>query len=139
MRLPMSIMGMLFLAACQGGTGPGPSPQPGSSTPSPTPSPTPSVSVSPVPVSGRTAAALNGCWVQSGNPGRTQTYTATGPDTLDLVLNVNGSQRFSKVRLKPDGFLEIIGEPTLGETLEWVGDTLIFRINGSQVATFVRC
>ena len=83
-------------------------------------------------------AALAGCW-EDPPSGRRQYYTATGPDTLDLRLVVGASERRSQVRLRPDGFLEIIGEPSLGETLEWVGDRLIFRINGAQVASFRRC
>ena len=130
MKPSVRVLPFCLLLACQG---PGPHPGP---TAQPTASPSASASASP---GTRTAAGLNGCWQESGNPQRRQYYTATGPDSLELRLVVSGSERRSQVRLKADGFLEILGEPSLGETLQWVGDQLIFRINGSQTAVFTRC
>ena len=130
-RLSPVCLSLYLLFACQA---PNPNPVPVTS-PVPSPTATP-VTASPTPA--RSTAALAGCW-QDPASGRRQYYTAIGSETLDLRLVVGSSERLSKVRLKADGFLEIIGEPSLGETLEWVGEQLIFRINGSQVAAFSRC
>jgi len=84
---------------------------------------------------------LAGCWLDILNPSaqRKQIYTVTGPDTLDLTLDVAGSQRQSKVQLKADGFLVVLDQDDLGETLQWIGEQLVFKINGAKVAVFERC
>lgn len=104
----------------------------------PTPRPAPQTSAS---AGLRNIKELEGCWTDTITPSaqRKQIYTVTGSNTLDLILDVNGAQRHSKVQLKPDGFLVILNQDTLGETLQWVGHQLIFKINDSQVAVFERC
>lgn len=110
-------------------------------TPDPLPTPTTEASLGSSPATTRNIQDLEGCWqdVSNTSSNRFQYYTVTGDDTLDLILDINGNRRNSKVQLKPDGFLVILNQDSLGETLQWVGEQLIFKINGSQVAVFEKC
>lgn len=139
----LALLSSFTLLAC---TGTDPLPKP-SDSPTPTSSPTQGVQPTASPTNPpEPSGELEGCWQDTLNTTNRITRhqykkNSDGTYALTLTITQNGqtSTRPSTVELKDDGFLVIIGDEFPNETLQWVGEQLIFKISGSLTAVFERC